>query len=122
MVLLMFITLWKIFTYVCGVGAWGQNKRYSGRKNERKVKEAVESGACEGWENTLETASVLRPPNPSHGVKYVPRPGVKKPKEALGGAGVAAGAAAVPCQQGESRDQWQQACATAPGPLQWPPW
>ena len=63
MVPLIFITLWKIFTYVCGVGAWRQKKRHSGRKHGQKVEEAVESRACEGWENTLETASVLRPPN-----------------------------------------------------------
>lgn len=126
----MVTTLRMIFPNACGAGDWRRNNRHLGTENGWKGKKAVESGAWEGWDNTMETASVIWPPSlplqschTSHGANYAPRPGLTKPK---GGSGRSWGCCRRGClsprQQGEPRDQWQQTCATAPGPLQWPSW
>lgn len=99
----MVATLRMIFTNACGAGVWRGNNRHLGTKNGWKVKEAVESGAWEGWENTMETASVIWPPSlPLQKGEALTllmeltmhlRQDWRCQKEALAGAGAAAGGA-----------------------------
>lgn len=103
-------------------GTWEQKTGWKGKK-------AVESGAWEGWDNTMETASVIWPPSlplqschTSHGANYAPQPGLTKPKGGSGRLGLLQEGLFVTTPTRWAEDQWQQMRAAAPGPLQWPSW
>lgn len=110
-----------IFTKACGAGVWTGNKRHLGSKTGWKVKEAVESGAWEGWKHK-ETASVVRPPSLAlqrEAVTLLMEPTVhlgqdrQSQEEAPAGAGLRQEELFVPRPARWAEGRRQQTCAAA---------
>lgn len=108
-----------IFTKACGAGVWTGNKRHLGTKTGWKVKEAVESGAWEGWKHNRNCVGRMTSKPPSakrrschacHGANCAPQPGPAKPRGGPGRRAVCHQAGKV---SREPRDRWQQTCTTA---------
>lgn len=126
----MVTTLRMIFPNAVQGTEDGTTKRHLGTKNGWKGKEGsgiLEPGKAEITQWKLHRSYDLKPPSSKlshfHGANYAPQPGLTKPRRLWQELGLLQeGGCLSPRQQGEPGDQWQQACAAAPGPLQWPSW